>query len=96
MEGTRFKEYEVQFEPGDRLFVYTDGVPEAVNKTLDQYGTDRLVQILNETRDLDIKEVLPAVLQNIQEFAMGVDQFDDITMLEFVYKPDEQKDLIYL
>ena len=96
MEGTRFKEYEVQFEPGDRLFVYTDGVPEAVNKTLDQYGTDRLVQILNETRDLDIKEVLPAVLQNIQEFAMGVDQFDDITMLEFVFKPDEQKDLIYL
>ena len=87
MEGTCFKEYEVQFAPGDRLFVYTDGVPEAVNKDLEQYGTERLVQVLNETRDLDIKEVLPSVLCNIQDFATGVDQFDDITMLEFIFRP---------
>lgn len=93
MEGSRFKEYEIQFEPGDRLFVYTDGVPEAVNKKMEQYGTDRLVQMLNQTREKDITEVLPEVLKDIQNFALGVDQFDDITMLEFIYKPDTQQDL---
>lgn len=85
MEEARYKEYEIQFHPGDRLFVYTDGVPEAVNKELEQYGTDRLVQVLNQTRDLNIRDVLPAVRQDIQDFAADVEQFDDITMLEFIF-----------
>jgi len=91
MEGARFKEYEIQFEPGDRLFVYTDGVPEAVNKEMVQYGTERLVKILNETREKGITEVLPEVLHDIQDFAMDMEQFDDITMLEFIFKPESQQ-----
>jgi len=85
MENVHFHEYELQMHPGDRLFVYTDGVPEAVNSSMEQYGTDRLLDVLNQTRDLDIQEVLPAVRQSIKEFSGDEEQFDDITMLEFIY-----------
>lgn len=85
MENSRFRDYELQFHPGDRLFVYTDGVPEAVNEADDQYGTERLVAALNKWRDLPIQEVAPAVRRDIEEFAGEAEQFDDITMLELIY-----------
>jgi len=86
MEGSRFKDYELQLEPGDRLFVYTDGVPEAVNEQTEQYGTDRLIQTLNELKDLPVNEVVTAVRQDISEFAGDEEQFDDITIMEFIYR----------
>ena len=85
MEGVRFKEYELQLYPGDRLFVYTDGVPEAINEAVEQYGTDRLIQVLNMMRENDIRQVLPAVREDIARFAGEAEQFDDITMLAFTY-----------
>ena len=85
MEGVRFKSYEVTLAPGDRLFVYTDGVPEAINDAVEQYGTDRLLLTLNAVKEKTLKQVLPAVRQDIEEFASGAEQFDDITMLGFTY-----------
>ena len=83
MEGMPFKEYELQIEEGDRLFVYTDGVPEAINKAEEQYGTDRLLEVLNGAGDIPMTELLPLVRKDIADFADGADQFDDITMLGF-------------
>ena len=50
MPDIPMRSYEIQLNPGDRLFVYTDGVPEAINEKEKAYGTDRLVQRLNRQR----------------------------------------------
>lgn len=47
MEGVRYWEYTLQMEPGDRLFVYTDGVPEAADASEEMFGTDRMIRALN-------------------------------------------------
>ena len=85
MENVRFSEYTLKFEPGDRLFVYTDGVPEAINAQEEQYGTDRLTVKLNELRNAPMIQTLPDVRADVEAFAAGEEQFDDITMLGFVY-----------
>ncbi len=85
MEGMRFREYELQLNPGDRLFVYTDGIPEAINEQVEQYGAERLVHVLNDVKAEPMQAVLPVVRKDIADFVGAADQFDDITMLGFAY-----------
>ena len=89
MEGMKFNEYELDFHPGDKLFIYTDGIPEALNTEVEQYGPDRLLAALNKVRNKSMTETLPAVRKDIADFAAGADQFDDITMIGFVYYGSE-------
>ena len=49
MDGVRYRDYEIQLEPGAKLFVYTDGVSEAVNKDLEQFGTERILESLRSS-----------------------------------------------
>ena len=81
MKGMKYKEYEIQLEKGASLFVYTDGAVEAENTDNEQFGTDRLVEILNRNKDLGPRELLPQVKAAIDEFVGEADQFDDLTML---------------
>ena len=85
MEDMTFSEYEIELNPGDIIFVYTDGVPEAVNKDVEQYGTDRLVKVLNKHKKDNMKDLLAGVTENLNEFVGEADQFDDVTMLGFRY-----------
>ena len=85
MEGMRFREYELKLEPGDRLFVYTDGIPEAIDEKVEQYGTDRLTDSLNRVKERSMQETLPAVREDLARFVGEAEQFDDITMLGFAY-----------
>ena len=85
MEGMHYREYELQMNPGDRFFVYTDGIPEAIDEKIEQYGATRLVDALNGLKEVSIAETLPAVRKNIADFVGEADQFDDITMLGIVY-----------
>lgn len=89
MEGVRFTEYTMKLDPGDRLFVYTDGIPEAIDAQERQYGTDRLVEKLNTLQNATVTETLPAVREDVAKFAGDVEQFDDITMLGFAYYGEE-------
>ena len=82
----RMKEYEIALNPGDRLFVYTDGVPEAMNVQQEQYGPDRMVQALTALKDRSQEEMLKGVLRDIRSFAGEAEQFDDITMLGITYR----------
>lgn len=86
MPGIRPKEYEIQLEPGDRMYVYTDGVPEAINEQTEQYGDERMLKVLNRDKDLPMEQILPDVRKDISDFAGNAEQFDDITMLGFTYK----------
>ena len=82
-EGIKAKEYEIVFKPGDRIFAYTDGVPEAINKQKEQYGLDRLVNFLNENKNDPFEKLLDKEIHDIKNFANGEEQFDDITMIAF-------------
>ena len=81
MEDIRYKEYELEMNAGDRLFVYTDGVPEAINLSNTLYGTDRMVAALNTAKTGSCSQLLEAVHQDVKSFAGEAEQFDDITML---------------
>ena len=85
LEGLKFKEYELEINPGDTLFVYTDGIPEAINKDVEQFGMDRTLKILNDNKDVSMERLLPRVRRGIADFVGEADQFDDITMLGFKY-----------
>jgi sigma-B regulation protein RsbU (phosphoserine phosphatase) len=85
MEGIKFREHEFELNPGDSLYVYTDGVPEATNSNEEMYGTDRMLAALNRNPDASPEEALKTVKDDISEFVGEAPQFDDITMLGFSY-----------
>lgn len=85
MDGICYEEYELNLNPGDKLFVYTDGVPEATNAAEEFYGMDRMVEALNEIPDRSSKELLQQVEEGIEKFVAGSEQYDDVTMLAFHY-----------
>lgn len=89
MEGIRFREHEFQLNPGDSLFVYTDGVAEATNAQNELFGSERTLEALNRAPDAEPKEVLSNVMENINAFVAEAEQFDDITMLCFRYNGPE-------
>ena len=78
---TEMEDMKVILEPGDLIFIYTDGFSEAFNKEKEMYGDERVVERLKEARDLPIEEVYPYMLKGIQEFSEDVEQSDDITGL---------------
>ncbi|MBQ8306083.1 MAG: SpoIIE family protein phosphatase [Blautia sp.] len=85
LDGLRYHEYELLLEPGDCLFQYTDGVTEATDADLAQFGEERIVQILNENPDAGAEEQIRRLHDAIHAFVKDAPQFDDITMLAFRY-----------
>ena len=90
MDGVKYKEYTMQLNPGDKLFVYTDGLPEATDAKERMFGTERMVSTLNEDADRTPKEILKHVREGVQEFVQDAEQFDDLTMLCLEYKGNKK------
>jgi len=90
MGKMKYKEYELQMAPGDRLFVYTDGVPEAIDYQTQQYGTDRMLGALNRSKNGNLQNALDTVRKDLAAFVGDADPFDDVTMLNFVYHGPEK------
>ena len=89
MEGIRYRAGEITLNPGDRIFLYTDGVPEATNAENKLYGEERLLTFMNQNGSMVATDLLPALKANIDEFVGEAPQFDDITMLMFDFKPSK-------
>lgn len=85
VEDLQFKEHRFKLEPGDSLFVYTDGVTEASDSNKKLFGEDRLLVALNKDSDARPEELLKNVEDAINEFVGDAPQFDDITMMAFRY-----------
>ena len=85
MEGLLFREHSFQLNPGDSLFVYTDGVPEATNADNEFFGTDRMLSALNRETDAPPRQLLANVREDIKAYVGDAPQFDDITMMCFNY-----------
>ncbi|WP_026493412.1 MULTISPECIES: PP2C family protein-serine/threonine phosphatase [unclassified Butyrivibrio] len=86
MEGMKFKEHEFELYPGDRLFVYTDGVTEATNSQNELFGEERLVNALNREEVDTPEKLLKNVREDIDTFVGDAPQFDDITMMGVFWK----------
>lgn len=87
MEGIRYRTSELTLKPGDRLFLYTDGVTEATNANNKLYGEDRLLNFMNQNISMEATKLLPALKDDIDKFVGEAPQFDDITMLILDYNP---------
>ena len=81
MEGIPFAEHEFELHPGDKLYVYTDGVPEATDANGELYGTARMLDAMNREDVKTTDELLKNVKEDIDAFVGDAPQFDDITML---------------
>ena len=85
IEGIPFKEHEFELHKGDRLFVYTDGVPEATDSDNELFGTDRMLDVLNANKESTVEDTLVNIKKAMDKFVGDAPQFDDITMLVFNY-----------
>lgn len=85
MEGVRYRLNEYHLLPGDRIFLYTDGVTEATNNQKQLYGEERLQSFMSSHSSLAAKDLLHGLKEDIDLFVGEAPQFDDITMLMFDY-----------
>lgn len=85
LPGLPFPECEITLNKGDRLFLFTDGVTEAHNAYDELFGTDRLLEVLNDNKDCDVRSQALALKDAVDEFASDTDQFDDITIFGLEY-----------
>ena len=76
-----FTERTLMLRPGDRIFLYTDGVPEATAADKSMYGTDRMIECLNRDVSRSGEEVLAAIVEDTGAFVGETNQFDDMTMM---------------
>ena len=90
MEDARYREYELELGMGDTLFLYTDGVAEAIGAANILYGTERMLATLNTAPGRCPEKLLRDVKQDIDRFVGDAPQFDDITMLAIQRKPNIQ------
>ncbi|MBP5490590.1 MAG: SpoIIE family protein phosphatase [Lachnospiraceae bacterium] len=86
MEGIKYKEYEFTMTPGARLFVYTDGVTEAMDADNALFGTAHMLDALNENPEGDTVTILGNVRAAVDRFVKDAEQFDDLTMLCMEYR----------
>ena len=84
MEGIRYRKYEIDLEPGDSIYLYTDGVTEATDANNVLYGDDRLHAVLEKYKDAAPQVICDEVKRDVDAFVGEAPQFDDITMLNKV------------
>ena len=96
MEGVKYRDAEWKMDPGDLLFLYTDGVPEANNAAQELFGNERMLNSLGnslveitdncDTVGMDLYQFLRVVREKIDDFVGETPQFDDLTMLCLEYR----------
>ena len=85
-EGIKYSQYELKLDRGDKLFLYTDGVPEAIDLDIELFGTERMLKALNVDHNAGPEVLLKYVRDGVEEFSQGLEQFDDLTMMCLQYK----------
>ena len=86
MDGVKYKEYTIQLSPGDKIYLYSDGVPEATDSNNKLFGTDRMLEALNQRPESSARNILADVQEAVDEFVGTAEQFDDLTMLCLEYR----------
>ncbi|MCQ2914243.1 MAG: SpoIIE family protein phosphatase [Alphaproteobacteria bacterium] len=89
MSGIDFNAEHIKLAPGDKFFIYTDGVTEAENPELVLYGEEQLLNFLNKIAFVSVEDTISLVRQDVERHANGANQSDDITMVVVEYRGNE-------
>jgi serine phosphatase RsbU (regulator of sigma subunit) len=81
LEDAKYQETRLQLAPGDRVVFYTDGIVEAMNKQEEMFGFERLMEVVQGARSLSADLLLKEIIARVNEFADGVVQHDDLTVI---------------
>ncbi|MEA3280460.1 MAG: SpoIIE family protein phosphatase, partial [Thermodesulfobacteriota bacterium] len=81
MEDFSYKSKKIVLQKGESVFLYTDGVTEAMNKKDELFSEKRLEEKLSVIKEKSVKEIVSGIMQEITAFSQGVEQSDDITMI---------------
>ncbi len=90
MSGINYRESTITLEPGSRVFIYTDGVPEATRGDSAMFGLNRMLDTLNEDPDCDPETAVKNMKAAVNEFVGDAEQFDDLTVLCLSYEGPEK------
>ncbi|MBQ3431670.1 MAG: SpoIIE family protein phosphatase [Clostridia bacterium] len=91
LDGAKYKEYDIQLQPGSKLFLYTDGVPEATNSEKELFGMQRMLDALNAVPEASPRETLENMRSAVDAFVQEAEQFDDLTMVCIEYKGEQEE-----
>jgi PAS domain S-box-containing protein len=86
MEGIQYKESKAMLNPGDVIFAYTDGIPEAHNRSDELYSDERLYDKLVNDDFISVQKTVQDVISSVSDFEDGEEQFDDITALSVEFR----------
>jgi sigma-B regulation protein RsbU (phosphoserine phosphatase) len=81
MPNIELEEREIRLREGDIVVLYTDGVTEAINNEEEQFGQQRLIQLIEEGRNLPAQGLIERIQQEVSVFSRGQPQFDDVTLM---------------
>ncbi len=79
--GIPYQEQNLSLNSGDRLFLYTDGIPEAMNKNEEEYSDERMIEFFENNSDINTSEFIKSIVNDVKEHVNGEPQSDDITCL---------------
>jgi sigma-B regulation protein RsbU (phosphoserine phosphatase) len=89
----RISEQTIELNAGDTIFLYTDGVIEAMNADMDEFGPDRLNGVLKTLRGKNAKSVVDGVMTEVKGFTGTAPQSDDLTILAVhINRPESAHD----
>ncbi|MGH1365396.1 MAG: PP2C family protein-serine/threonine phosphatase [Calditrichia bacterium] len=81
MEETIYEEAIIDMKPGDRIYIYSDGIPEAEGAESELFGKERMISSLNKTLDMTIEESLDVLLADVESFTVADTFRDDVSLL---------------
>lgn len=85
MEDIKYREYEIDLNAGDMIFLYTDGITEANDNYNEFYGENRLKEIINKNKNEKLNDIIVEVNNDIDKFCNKKELFDDTTMMIIKY-----------
>ena len=92
MSNTKYREYMIRMEPGASLFLYTDGLTEAVDPNLQMFGMGRVLETLNTDPAASPEQTLRIMKEAVDQYTQGKEPFDDLTMMSIQYNGPEKRE----
>ncbi len=86
MEDVEFEEITLQLEAGDRVFLYSDGVPEAMDEKLNEFTDARMLELMTSTRPTPLDTSVEALLQAVKKWCGRTGPRDDVSILALEIK----------
>lgn len=87
IDESEFDEYKVKFQPGDRIYIYSDGVPEAMNEKLEQFTNPRMMSVLSNCTARPLSNSVDELFETVRQWCVPKGPKDDVTILGCEFAP---------